>query len=711
MSRPKHPAARGRQVVPLTGISLLLLLVLLPACDAVFPTPAWLQESPPPAATELLAGVDARLQAEAPGWQAIGYEQGHAVLRFYFRDDSGARLALVLESANKTPPGHVEKSARFALYLEPDRDSPPERALLRAVAGLVRQNESDRDFSPPPVHLREWVPNGAPLWLSPARWQQILRAELLVSALCLVLVLAALLALFPEAHRAWEKATPVQRRAAAALILGGLFLRLVVPERLVMVYGGYALINQALAFAEPLRYGSAGPLLYHLLLRLFPGEGAAYLTINTVLGALTLPLAAWWATRYLARPRLFFPLLALLAIMPLLVKDHNSESNMIPAMLAFFVGLLHWERFRRGASRSALFLSVAALVFAALCRPLVAGIAPLALLILEVGRGDMAGLRPQARALLAAAAGALLLLIPNLLLQSVHYNAVRVLGESGNVSGLLDGFTVQWLAGNLFFYPAYTPLALPLLALLALLTAEGNTRRPLVAVFAVGALVVATAFADSPPPSMPRLQAGAMYFFATLAAAGLLQLHSPRVPHPMFQRPKVWVFLLALSSLWPVETLWKPDTDLEEDRALHEIVRHLPSTPVTLARLDYGDAPPTWGVYRDYPDYLFSPPRRRDRLLSLSRLEHLEAAGTLDGAVFVYLGSRCYALEGRRAAQDAEYEHPACARLRARPDLETVWEEAVPNHRLQTDFIWYPESRTLRLGLYRIGTRTRERGE
>ena len=545
------------------------------------------------------------------------------------------------------------------------------------------------------------------------------RYERHFSGILLFLSLLGVLFLVVPFRRKLAALSTKERWILFFLLFVAALVRAVIPSRLVMVYGGYPLINQAIYFSDLLRYGGGTPVFYHLFMHVLPFENEqAFLVVNTIVGWVTLPFVWLWVLRKFPKQSgmaLWFAVI--LAFHPMLLKDHNSESNLIPTLFFFFLGLNHWFEFRSTKSRRHFIFALAALGLAVLSRPLMMFFVPLTLVIDEVFSSESsAGITKNANVLGGLALMAVLLL-PHVGFIYTWWEIEQRFNLSAGLSGLVIGLVEVLSPLNLYFHPGYSPFVLPLVVVAAFVLTPKGRRAPLWRFAALALLFYVPYSIDKPPPSMPRLQIPALYFLSALSAVGLHLVWRKAVE---IHRTHLAAFSLLLlgtvGMLWPFATLWTKGNDQTEHEALVEVAQHLPQGRVTLGVLKLGDPPYPWGIYFEYPDYLWRSPSRDVRRLGLGELVSRVRRETLQREGYVYLGIRCYALMWEKPPEgvgsqtisvasegiDDTYVHPACKMVREKLELQPVFEWNALNLERQGDFIWYPDRETLPVGLYRV---------
>src|SRR5262249_7764766 len=146
----------------------------------------------------------------------------------------------------------------------------------------------------------------------------------------------------------------------------------------------YRHVGEAVDLSSLPRYGPGATLLWWALFRAVPPDHAAVQWLHCVLGALTVGLWGALTLRGLGSGRAALLVSALLALSPILVRDHASESMAVGAMLSLSAAaLLALEVIPRlapagnggelstslGSNALALGALVALCLFAAACRP------------------------------------------------------------------------------------------------------------------------------------------------------------------------------------------------------------------------------------------------------------------------------------------------------------------------------------------------------
>jgi hypothetical protein len=715
-------AARLGALPALLLALLLVLLLALPGARAAEPPPAWVIPGGQEPVLRALLTPSAAPLAGAFETVSIAAHEDHVAARYAARG-GGDGFVLELWHPTAAAPGD-ERTERFALRFPQGR---PGADVQAALAAQVRAHEGaflwkPRTPRPPGADgsgdaERAPDPGGPPSGGAPSdavgpppEWHD---AQRTAAARVIAFGLLALFALsLPLLGRAARDALVALSRAERLAVLGaaalGLVVRLAAPHRLVKVFFGYEEVDAALDLVRLPKYGSSVPALHHVALLAGPADYDTVLVLHSVLGALSVPLFALWLRR-LAAPRGAVGVAAFaLALLPLFVKDHNSESYLVPALFWLSAGLLLLLDAADGR-RLAWPAAAVALGLAILARPLVHVFAPALVVVTLTGAGLPAGaLRAGLRRAWPFALALAALLVPN----ALHVlAAARLQAAEGSLPGLAggDGLRLLTLPGrlvteNVAFDPAFVPTAVPALALAAAVLARGRLRRNLLLLLGVAVAWWAASFVDLPAVSRPRLQAPGVLLVTLAAAVGaVLLIDRVRARGRRAAARSLAVALAAAaaaSAAFTIPALWARGNADEEARAFAAAVAHLPPEPVVFVRLGPGDEP-RWAVHRAGPERLLLEVQRGDTVLGIG--EYLDA-DPADRPVYAWLGVRCHAAsrEGRAASPlPPGRAHPLCERLRSRPHT-VVFEREVPNHPA-ADFPWYPEDRpTLPVALIRL---------
>lgn len=534
------------------------------------------------------------------------------------------------------------------------------------------------------------------------------------------LVVLFLLAL-PWTVRALGRDLARWNRRTLLILLGigaaAVLLRLLLPNRPVMHYMGYRLVQVA-AHLDPVpKYGPGALGLLHLLFRITgPDHGTAIL-LHKVLGGLAVPVSAALLGA-LGAPRRAVLLGALLtAFTPLLVKDATTESLGVATLLWTLAGLALTARARASASLSTAALACLHLALAVLSRPEAIAVVPLAAAAAwawtpaprarpapRQGSGRLAGWIPLAIG--AAALLALRIAQAGLAVgDELSRGNTPDLATWAGMSALLTGTFLR----NAAFWPSLFPTVVTVGALAAPFLVGRGERAPVLILAGTGLAWIALAQLDLPYVSIPRVQAPGLAF-VTLAGAWGLSVPAGKWPVRTKGAVRVIGAVIGIASLAAslaitVPPLWARSNADDEETLLQDALAALPAGPVTIVRRSYTD-PPREPGHLDWPDYRFQPPSRNDRVLGIGTFL---AEPRFDLPVYFLGGVRCHL----RACGEPG-PHPSCLRMGDRFSLEPVLQREVPLRRLpidrkslhewaDLDFGWcFSGPGPLRIGLYRV---------
>jgi len=506
------------------------------------------------------------------------------------------------------------------------------------------------------------------------------------------------------------------RRASPAWVLVmlalGLALRWVLPHRPVMYYMGYWLVQAASSLHEIPKHGPAGLVWDHLLFwftgpshRVLSGANALLGSLTPLAGAGLLALSGVGAVGVRAA-------VALLALVPLFIRDSTTESLLVPATLWALMGLAFWQRFRRDRRASDALFCFTGLMLAVFSRPEYLALVPLLMVLLPPPGAAAGGASAVPRcsswcALVAAGSAALLALrIWHLHLavdSELHLGNLPVLGDPASLVALAPDF----LRRNLAFRPSWFPVGITAMALAGPLV-PGH-RRLVLGLLTAASVGLAISLVDLPHVSLPRVQAPPLVFLTLAASASLAALLARLSPRPRWMRAALLAVAVALGASMAYATAAcreRTNADDEED-LWREVADALPDESAVILRRGPEDQP-VERLHLFHPDYWFRPPFRDDLVLNLDRLPALDPAGR---PVFFVLSTRCWL---RSCGQTGM--HPACARLIDDWELKPVFEREVPIRRVELDRKVRPDQDLdfpwclgrldgMRLGLYRVGSR------
>lgn len=489
-------------------------------------------------------------------------------------------------------------------------------------------------------------------------------------------------------------------------------LRLALPAKLVMVYKGYELVDAAANFLAVPRYGAGSLVLHRAAFAVVPPDHISVIALHglaSMVSLALLPLALGAVLR--GRPGAAASVVVAawgLAVCPQLVVDARSESILTLGVACVAVAWLlaaRWWAATQGQRHPwDLVGALAALALAATIRPELIVFGPAALALHRWLSPPAEGLRRSERAaLILAVAAATLLLVPHAIhiatvaTAQVDHGALPGLG----VEAVLGPLTVPLTRNALWRIAIFPTPWLLLLLVWAWRGADAGSRRASLALAAFAAASTALVAADLPDISLPRLHAAAAaWMILALAPAAVA---ATQALHQSWRRAgAAWLIAVAAAAaaVPSAQARTQTTTEDDEDTLLRDLRAALPGQSSCVAMPTYRDDPAT-RVHRQYPEYLFRPPLRSDRLLPLRAMQDGDG---LRGCreLYVYLGSRCW-LRNPDASGRVGMVDDCRAALEAAHDAnaELVLERQVPNRR--TDgFGWAGDDATLTLRVLRI---------
>lgn len=523
---------------------------------------------------------------------------------------------------------------------------------------------------------------------SPA-WLEL--TQVAIALVLLGLAVPCLYSAYEVAVAQWRAADATSRRLmVGAIALAALLRWVVFPRWLAMVFIGYLQTQRAIELLPLGQYGAGAVGFYHALFSVLPHDHAYLMAANSVIGVLSVPLAASVAARLFANARVGALAALVIAITPIFIRNDNSEANNVPTLWWMFGGLLLWLEHRESGSRIHGVEAVCLLTLAAVARPempfLIVG------LLIVLPRALPPRTRPRDRAVVALAVASAVLATPHLF----HVrNAAEALGRSG-VLGLIPRFLYTAVARNVVVDPRLYPLALLLIGLWA-------ARRPGAprVVLGASALAFAVYVVDLDRGNMVRAEVPTALLFTFVAAAGLVEFieHRPRA---------LWPSLLAIVATAAVSARFHfaPTNEQAEDDFIRTALAALPGEPKLLVRhafLDLNNAGDDGFTQQHFPDYLLTT---RVGPSAFAGIEDFRRTPDFSVPVYFYWGVRCYGRfrhEGRPPPH-GETVQPSCAAMRAQFELVPVVEKTLPN-RGDVWLEYYSDQPTLHVALYRVRPR------
>ncbi len=630
-----------------------------------------------------------------------------------FRDERKGRIRIAVCNKGRCP--SFLDAGNFTLYFKGRETTEALETLMHDLAARFER------ASPPSIpgetlssggaKKGELPPPMSPL-ISPLKgiddnqWFFIERSELLVSTLFLVFAFVFFGHLGKRIQTDVGRLDRRVRWIFVLLLVLAAAVRLFAPYKLVMAYTGYRLIQNAWELLY-WKYGAGGALLYHVFLQWAGPEVESYVLLNRLLGLGTVALASLWFARY-SRLKWAAPVAAFfLGLTPILVLDHVTESNLVPALFFLFGGLYFWERLPNETNR--LSYRVAGLAFllaATVIRPLFVVLIPLIWVILTLGRPDRRPVpldrKPLKILVLMALAGVPVLLHVLWLAGQLAY-AERFETWSG-LQGIAWTFREFIGSRSLLYNPWMFPASISFLALCSPFGLRGRLSVWL-GLALVSLMFFAAYMVDLPAESLTRLQAPSLSFTAlaaSLLVASLVERYGEHLPVRVLVMLGIVGALFGAQSYVTIGNLWENNNQNHEERALKRVAFSLPDRPVALVVMR-GDTPRPQSVPIEYPDLRFLPPNRQTTLLSIDDFTQRFSEGETFEEVYFYLGMRCYTFASKEPPASLQnYIHPACSGLLNRFDTEKLWSEDVRNLSTPGGYIGYPEKEYLELALYRV---------
>jgi tetratricopeptide (TPR) repeat protein len=677
-----------------------------------------------------------------PGWKVLRCAQQGERLAFEVSQPHPGRFALYVGPRQPGAPAFAT-SERFATWYNCEDGFPPSHAdverFMRAAAERIRLHDDGTilPWSVPTVaatpaqHTPTPQAVDAPLWL------------LVPTGLLYLLGLAGLVLLAWTCRRNLSD-WPVTALVGLAVILAASAMQrfAIIPFALVKVGMFHPVMDSAITLDWLPRYGAGGPLLYHVLFLLAPAHTQTVLKLHAVLSLLAIIPMVVLARDYL---RLSIAgslgLAVMLALTPVFLRDGNSESMLVPAMLFMTGGLV---LLREGLARVStspwamrfLFLAtgLALLALGPCLRPELLVVAPVlaaVFLLPDVPAGE------RVRRLAPLAGVFALLVIP-----AAIFAALATTGEVDKGEILLSRLSpLRVLDGlatlNLVARPGVFPVAIPVLALGAVLLSLRDSSWPRRVALAAASLAwIALYSVDMNEDSMLRLHVPAAMLLAMLASDGANQA-ARAVAARFASAPSRRRSLLVATVLGTCILAWAatavpgiPDLFRETNTTLQERIflaaaEALPPEDVDIVVLGGEDEPrhalgqASLGqalvdqvafarVHRHYPAWRLRPPWRNDRVLPISAFR---TQGHLDRRTFFFLSAQCYATRdaGGEELWDVTKDpyrpmHPACRHVLTRHKLVPVYVTWMPHHPERSPaFQWWPDGfQGMTVGLFEL---------
>ncbi len=514
----------------------------------------------------------------------------------------------------------------------------------------------------------------------------------------------ALLAMLALAFRATTTLRTLSDRWLVGLALVAVVTHVAAPATMVMVYSGYAMVHQLVAW-EALRYGAGANWLYGPWLELFGPDHGVVQNANRVYGLLGLLFIVALAARVAPdRKRLAHAVGFLAVLAPILWRDHASESILVAPttmMLAALYGLAEATRGREGLG----ILALPCGLLAAMSRP------ELAVALLALSLLWLVHTRPRwsARVWVGAAIGVCAAAAASVAHLAYMQASVDMLVQTSALPGMSGIVERAWedfasLMG-LRVVVEHGPVWLLVLMPMALL--PRGTRLLSLGIFIVTMAWMAVTRVDLPPISIPRVHAPPWLILTLVGGVGLDAAWRWMGERRWAAAGRAllvggWVVTAATT----VGSLFAPTNADAEEALIRDAEATLPASGrVCLATLDERDPPPPGKTHRFFPYYLLEG---REPPPVASNLASLDLGACPDGA-WAVLGMRCY-----MHLREDEHAGPApegpvmvegCRTFRERWALTPVTVRDEPNRGDPVGFPMYPESESLRVGVYRVNAR------
>jgi hypothetical protein len=524
-------------------------------------------------------------------------------------------------------------------------------------------------------------------------------AECLIALVLLGLSLPALARAYARAWALWAPQRDEQGRALALATVAAAVMRwLVLPRWIATMYIGYIATERAIELSAASHYGVGSQSLYHALFAVLPHDHRTLMWVNSLLGVLSVPLFGSFAAGVIRDRRAGVIAAFLLALIPLFIRNDNSDANNVPCLLWLLGGLTLWIEYLETREREALAASFVLLILAGIGRPEMPVLVPLwALGTTLAAEKKHNPLRD--RAVWLGLALAALLVVPH----AIHVRAATAeLSESGNLPSYTRLGAGELYRGliryNTVLWPRLFPITLTGFALCAVIQRDRQRLLArlaflLLTVFSLGLYSV-----DLCRANMARVHIPGAMLVLVLASACLSFLWG------RFQGalPRALLGVAVLGAAMPgAVKLWAPTNEQAEEDFLQQALPRLPLRErFTLVRIAREDRVGSDATHFHFPDYLLRPPMAEGRA---SSIQDWMSEPDWSSPAYFYLGMRCYAdfRDEGTPPPHGEHEQPACRKMRERFALEPVLEEQLPN-RGDVWLDYYGDAPTLRLGLYRI---------
>lgn len=626
-------------------------------------------------------------------WQATQVRASAAQLQNVARSDGGITADLHL---NALP----EKKLHLIITARPHDGNAHGGTLLPSLLLLTDPRSPDAVFAPAVASLVAALThldtgqlgekNRNPGGLPPPDLVKITLIALLLSLLVLPRVLR-------QAWRFLSEDQPTQR--LFFVILLAFVLRALSPHRLVMVYFGYLHFDDAVYLQHLPRYGPATTVLDHMwfaALQWLTGEQPRIQWqqwLHVILGTLTLlPLAAL-AQRLFNLRHAGLMAMILLAILPLSLLDHGSESMLVPALFWWSCGALALQEFEQTREDKDLLCAIVMLGLCGLSRPDAMLVGPLTAILLMK--------KPQAH---LRRLGAMLLFLLALWFLDIEFLRERTAEDlaQGNLPHLQWQFLIElpqrlW-HGWVVLEPRYFPIILTFLAAIALLFS--SLRAAALRLWLVAIVWALPMLLDFNETSMLRLHAPSAMLVVLIAAGTIAEL--------LDRQAQVYGVALRLPILfncaWTVGDVFAVQNSTVDQHFFDIVSAHSrDERQATYVMRGYDDLPDQ-GIHLFAAQALLEP---RDRWLSVGEYLRDPAAVHQRGSVYVVQNLRCYAGLPEQRRKFAAHIHPACTSLCGSGRCRPIFADWVVD-RGERGFDWYapgPDSPLLEISLSELSSK------
>lgn len=522
-------------------------------------------------------------------------------------------------------------------------------------------------------------------------WSTLDRVHILIAMAFLLVVALAFPATMRLAWRSLAALPTTERSVALGFCLLGMALRLVAPERLVMIFSAYRQTEDVAAAIAIPKYGAGTFVLHRLAFAVAAPDHSLVVDVHRWCAVLALPLWLALLARLQPPPGAVGHAAWLVACLPLLVRDAATESNLLPALLWLAAGLVQFDHALTSGRARYLWLASCCGGLAAMARPELPIMVPVLVVAWLVLR------RPQPAPGWRIVAAPALVLGVAIALQVEHLLSAAA---SDIATGALPplgwgafGDVVAALSAAAPLQPQLVPVAVAGFGLWAALDGV-HSRRTARVLLTVALVWMALPALDLPEPSIPRLHAPAVLLLTLTAALAIAQ----------FSRLSFRIGAVALCCLTALPTLPQVTADTNENDAdlfVRRAFAALPASGACLIYLSAGDQPPPHKTQRAQPLYLLRPPHRDVTAVDHAtwrRAGHPQCANS----TFLLVDHRCWAAHANgRNGSTATVMGVGCQSLLSAHRWTAVLEQQAVNHG-DNAYGYWGDGPAFALGLYRL---------